>query len=72
MVRPLPTLQQLLHPHQRMKGNEQTIESLAHRVKALVELLRSPVSEDDVEEHERRQILDGKPPLSRFKSRLTE
>ena len=41
-----------------MKGNEQTIESLAHRVKDLAELLRSPVSEDDVEEHERRQVLE--------------
>ena len=40
-----------------MKGNEKTIESLAHRVKTLAELLRSPVSEDDVEGHERRQIL---------------
>ena len=41
-----------------MKGNEQTIESLAHRVKALAGLLRSPVSEDDVKEQERRQILE--------------
>ena len=41
-----------------MKGNEQTIESLAHRVKALVELLHSPVSDDDVKEQERRQILE--------------
>ena len=41
-----------------MKGNEQTIESLAYRANALVELLRSPVSEDDVEEQERRQILE--------------
>ena len=41
-----------------MKGNEQTIELLAHRVEALVELLRPPVSEDDVEEQERRQILE--------------
>ena len=41
-----------------MKGNEQTIESLAHRVKALAELLHSPVSEEDVEEQERRQILE--------------
>jgi hypothetical protein len=43
---------------QRMKGNEQTIESLAHRVAALAELLRSPVSEDDVKERERRRILE--------------
>ena len=49
---PFPTLPHLLHPHQRMKGNEQTIESLAHRVKALAELLRSPVSEEDVKEEE--------------------
>ena len=41
-----------------MKGNEQTIESLAHRVKALAELLRSPVPEDDIEEEERRRILE--------------
>ena len=40
-----------------MKGNEQTVESLAHRVTALAELLRSPVSGDDIGEHERRQIL---------------
>ena len=40
-----------------MKGNEQMVESLAHRVKALAELLRPPVSEDDAEERERRQIL---------------
>ena len=41
-----------------MKGNEQSIESLARRVKALAELLRSTVSDDDVEEQERRQILE--------------
>ena len=41
-----------------MKGNEQTIESLAHRVKALAELLHSPVSDDDVTEQERRQTLE--------------
>ena len=41
-----------------MKGNEQTIESLARRVKALAELLCSPVSEDDVEEQERRKVLE--------------
>ena len=49
--RPLPILQ-------RVKGNEQSIESLARRVKALAELLRSPVSDDDIEEEERRQILE--------------
>ena len=58
MVLPLPTLSQLLPVPQRMKGNEQTIESLAHRVKALAELLRPPVSDDDVKEQERRQILE--------------
>ena len=41
-----------------MKGNEQTIESLAHRVKALAELLRLPVSEGHVKEQERRQTLE--------------
>ena len=41
-----------------MKGNEQLIESLAHWVKALAELLHSPISNDDVEEQERRQILE--------------
>ena len=51
-------LSQLLPVPQRMKGNEQTIESLAHRVKALAELLRSPVSDDDVGEQGRRQILE--------------
>ena len=43
---------------QRMKGNEQTIESLAHRVNALAELLRSPVSEVDVKEQQRRKNLE--------------
>ena len=41
-----------------MKGNEQMIESLAHRVKALAELLRSPVAEDDEDEQERRRTLE--------------
>ena len=41
-----------------MKGNEQTVESLAHRINVLAELLRSPVSDDDVEEKERRKILE--------------
>ena len=58
MVLSLFTLSRLLPVPQRMKGNEQTIESLAYRVKALAELIRSPVSENDVEEHERRQILE--------------
>ena len=58
MTNPLPTLSQLLWVPQRMKGNEQTIESLAQRVKALAESLRSPVSEDDVKEEERRNLLE--------------
>ena len=41
-----------------MRGNEQTIESLAHRVKALTESLRSPVCDDDVGEQDRRQTLE--------------
>ena len=41
-----------------MKGNEQTIESLAHRVKALAESLNSPVSEGDVKEQQRRKTLE--------------
>jgi hypothetical protein len=40
-----------------MKGNEQTIESLAHRVKALAESLRSPISEGDGKEQRRRKTL---------------
>ena len=58
MTLSLSPLSRLLPVPQRMKGNEQTIESLAHRVKALAELLRPPVSEDDVEEQERRQTLE--------------
>ena len=57
MVSPLRTLRKLLHVPQRMKGNEQTVESLALRVNALVESLRLPVSEDDVKEQERRETL---------------
>ena len=41
-----------------MKGNEQTIESLAPRVKTLAESLCAPVSEDDVKEQERRVNLE--------------
>ena len=55
---PLAALLQLLPVPQRMKGNEQTIESLAHRVNALAESLRSPVSEGDVEEQKRRKALE--------------
>ena len=43
---------------QRMKGNEQTIEPLARRVKALAESLRSPVSKDDAKEQQRREALE--------------
>jgi len=53
----------ILYPHrlqvlQRTKANKQTIESLAPRVKALADLLCSPVSEDDIEEESRRNILE--------------
>ena len=41
-----------------MKGNEQTIESLAHRVKTLAESLRSPVPEGDIKEQKRRKTLE--------------
>ena len=41
-----------------MKGNELTIESLAHRVKALVGSLRTPIPEGDDEERERRKDLE--------------
>ena len=57
MVLPLST-RSILTGTQRMKGNEQTIESLAHRVKALAELLHSPVSDDDTTEQDRRQTLE--------------
>ena len=57
MVFPLCALPKLLQIPQRMKGNEQTIESLARRVNALVESLRLPVSEDDVKGQERRKNL---------------
>ena len=57
MVFPLHTLPKLLHIPQRMKGNEQTIESLTRRVNALVQSLQLPVSEDDVKELERRKTL---------------
>ena len=41
-----------------MKGNELTIESLAPRIKALIESLRTPVPEDDDKEQERRNSLE--------------
>ena len=41
-----------------MKGNELTIQSLAPRIKALVESLRTPAPEGDVEEQERRKDLE--------------
>ena len=43
---------------QRTKGNEQAIESLAPRVKALFASLCTPVSEDDLKEQERRKKLE--------------
>ena len=55
---PQHTQPRLLPVPQRMKGNEQTIESLAHRVKALAESLRSPTSEGDAKEQKRRKILE--------------
>ena len=41
-----------------MKGNEQTIESLAHRVKVLAESLCSPVPAGDFKEQKRRKTLE--------------
>ena len=58
MVFPQRVLPQVLHVPQRMKGNEQTIESLAHRVKVLSESLRSPISEGDIKEQKRRGALE--------------
>ena len=55
---PARTITTLLTGTQRMRGNEQTIESLAHRVKALAELLRSPVPKYDVKEQQRRKTLE--------------
>ena len=43
---------------QRTKANKQAIESLAPRVKALAKSLCRPVSDDDIEERERRQKLE--------------
>ena len=53
----LQTLSTTLTGSQRTKANNQTIESLAPRVKALAELLCAPVSEGDVKEQERRKKL---------------
>ena len=58
MVFRLHVLPQFLRVPQRMKGNEQMIESLAHRVNALTESLRSPVSEGDIKEQKRRKTLE--------------
>jgi len=41
-----------------MKANKQAIESLAPRVKALAELLCTPVSEGDIKEESRRKLLE--------------
>ena len=43
---------------QRTEANKQAIESLAPRVKTLVELLCAPVSEDDRGEQDRRMKLE--------------
>ena len=55
---PQYTPPRLLPVPQRMKGNEQTIESLAYRVKTLAESLHSPISEGDVKEQKRRKTLE--------------
>jgi len=43
---------------QRTKANRQTIESLAPRIRALLESLCAPVSEGDTREKPRRNILE--------------
>ena len=43
---------------QRMKVNDQAIESLAPRIKALSTLLRTPVSRGDTKEQPRREELE--------------
>ena len=55
---PPHTLQRFLHASQRTKGNEETIGSLAPRVKTLSELLCGPVSGLDPKERERRKKLE--------------
>jgi len=47
-----------LRVFQRTKANEQAIESLAPRVKALFASLCKPVSEGDLKERERRKKLE--------------
>ena len=49
---------QLLRVSQRTRANEQTIELLAPRVKALAESLCAPVSQGDAKEQERRKDLE--------------
>ena len=49
---------QRLRVLQRTKGNEQAIESLTPRVKALFASLCTPVSEDDLKEQETRKKLE--------------
>ena len=48
------------HPHtqQQMKANKQSIESLAPRIQALAESLCAPISEDDIKERSRRNVLE--------------
>ena len=58
MMSSLHKVSRFLQVLQRMKGNEQTIEMLAPRVKALSESLCSPVSEGDIGEQERRKTLE--------------
>jgi len=41
-----------------MKENNQAIESLAHRIKKLAELLCGPVPEGDIGEESRRKELE--------------
>lgn len=47
-----------LEQSQRAQGNDQSIESLAPRVKSLAGLLCTPVSEGDAREESRRKTLE--------------
>ena len=49
---------QCLQKSQRMKANNQAIESLAPRVKTLAESLCTPISEGDTKEQDRRMKLE--------------
>ena len=48
----------ILTASQRMKENNQAIESLAPRVKRLAELLCAPIVEGDTKEQDRRNKLE--------------